>query len=90
MEVAPLVDDKVGISPQEGDVELTKPSKSYFGPVHPEGPKFQNPQDDLLAIGVSRVSTLRRTQLQRESGTWIGESREERTVKKKARRVQLP
>ena len=26
--------------------------KNYFGPVYPEAPKFKDPQDDLLEIGI--------------------------------------
>jgi dCTP deaminase len=42
----------------------------YFGPVYPEAPKFKDPQDDLLEIGVTQVSTLRRTELERRKKHW--------------------
>lgn len=47
-----------------------KPDTSYFGPVYPEAPKFADPQDDLLRIGVTRVSRLKRTELERRNGQW--------------------
>lgn len=51
-----------------------KAAKTYFGPVYPEGPKFQNPEEDLLAIGVTEVSTLRRSQLlYRQDEQWFDE-----------------
>jgi len=45
--------------------------KSYFGPVYPEGPKFQNPQDDLLRIGIAQVSSLKRVRLTRKKSGWV-------------------
>jgi dCTP deaminase len=50
--------------------EDAKPDASYFGPVYPEAPKFKNPQDDLLKIGVTSVSRLKRTQLDWKNGGW--------------------
>jgi len=41
----------------------TKLDKNYFGPVSPEAPKFKNPQEDLLKIGVTRVSGFRKIEL---------------------------
>src|ERR1700680_3377101 len=38
-----------------------KPDKTYFGPVYPEAPKFNDPREDLFRIGVTRVSRLKRT-----------------------------
>jgi dCTP deaminase len=51
-------DDSGGAKPQ------------YFGPVYPEAPKFRDPQDDLLYIGVTRVSTVRRRELDRKKKRW--------------------
>jgi dCTP deaminase len=48
----------------------TKPDKNYFGPVYPEAPKFKNPEDDLLGIGVKRVSGLKRTRLYPTKKGW--------------------
>jgi dCTP deaminase len=42
----------------------------YFGPVYPEAPKFKDPQDDLLSIGVRSVSTVKRQQLLLSHGRW--------------------
>jgi dCTP deaminase len=42
----------------------------YFGPVYPEAPKFDDPQDDLLKIGITRVSSLGRKQLYRRKKRW--------------------
>jgi hypothetical protein len=53
-----------------GREENAKPDKSYFGPVYPEAPRFGNPEDDLLKIGITRVSRLKRTQLERQDGKW--------------------
>lgn len=47
-----------------------RPDTNYFGPVYPEAPKFDNPQDDLLKIGITRVSHLKRTQLEYLNGRW--------------------
>jgi len=51
-----------------GEAGRAKPQ--YFGPVYPEAPKFKDPQDDLLEIGVTRVAGLRRTQLHRRKKRW--------------------
>lgn len=32
-----------------------KLGRTYFGPIYPEAPKFNDPQDDLAAIGVSET-----------------------------------
>src|SRR5271157_1230466 len=50
--------------------EHAKPDASYFGPVYPEAPKFADPQDDLLKIGITSVSRLKRTQVDRKDGKW--------------------
>ena len=47
-----------------------KPDTSYFGPVYPEAPKFKNPEDDLLKIGVTGVSCLTKTKFIRRDGEW--------------------
>jgi len=44
--------------------------KNYFGPVYPEAPKFKDPQDDLLEIGIASVSSLRRVRLRRKNTKW--------------------
>lgn len=44
------------------DVTGLKPDTNYFGPVYPEAPKFKDPQEDLLGIGVTSFSGFRRTQ----------------------------
>jgi len=53
-----------------GREEDMKPDASYFGPVYPEAPKFSDPQDDLLTIGVTSVSCLKKTHLDRKNGEW--------------------
>ena len=35
-----------------------KLGSTYFGPVYPEGPAFDSPQEDLRKIGVRRTSIL--------------------------------
>jgi len=47
-----------------------KPDPSYFGPVYPEAPKFNDPQDDLLKIGMTCVSRLKKTQLDWKDEKW--------------------
>jgi dCTP deaminase len=46
------------------------PDKNYFGPVYPEAPKFADPQDDLLEIGVTHVSSIRLGRIQRSNRKW--------------------
>ena len=71
MRVAPV--EKSAVS-QNGDSEANgldaKADKSYFGPVYPEAPKFNNPEDDLLKIGVTSVDTLRRAKLSATKTGW--------------------
>ena len=43
---------------------------NYFGPVYPEAPKFKDPQDDLLTIGVTTISGFRRTRLHPTRKGW--------------------
>jgi dCTP deaminase len=43
---------------------------NYFGPVYPEAPKFRNPEDDLLGVGITRVSSLKRVDLMRSRKGW--------------------
>lgn len=45
--------------------ERTKLDPSYFGPVYPEPPKFSNPQDDLLDIGVECTCLIKRCRAER-------------------------
>jgi|HubBroStandDraft_1064217.scaffolds.fasta_scaffold12856_3 dCTP deaminase len=66
-----------------------KSGTTYFGPVYPEGPKFKDPQDDLLDIGVTRVSTLRRSELRRQKGCWTDEACVQQESRR-ARRARLP
>jgi dCTP deaminase len=53
----------------------TNPETNYFGPVYPEAPKFANPEDDLLKIGVVRVSRLKGITLNRRNGKWWEDER---------------
>jgi dCTP deaminase len=67
--------------PEEGKIDT-----GYFGPVYPEAPKFKDPQCDLLEIGVTCVSRLRRTRLSMVDGEWEekleeGEGEEKRKSK---------
>jgi hypothetical protein len=43
---------------------------NYFGPVYPEAPKFQDPQTDLHDIGVSMISSLKRTRVSYTGKSW--------------------
>jgi dCTP deaminase len=71
MHSAPIhnaADNKI---PKEKEVEASaKHDKNYFGPVYPEAPKFKDPQDDLLRIGVTSVSSFKRTRLQATKNGW--------------------
>src|SRR5229473_5176677 len=51
------------------DVSI-QPDKNYFGPVYPEAPKFADPQDDLLEIGVTQLSGIRLGRIQRRNRKW--------------------
>jgi dCTP deaminase len=55
---------------KDGKLDI-KPDANYFGPVYPEAPKFRDPQDDLLKIGVTTVARLKKTQIDRRNGKWI-------------------
>ena len=65
MQVAPY---KPAMDNRPEDSADPKPDTNYFGPVYPEAPKFKDPQDDLLEIGVTAVSGLRRIRVQRRAG----------------------
>jgi dCTP deaminase len=52
------------------DIHKPKIDKNYFGPVHPEAPKFKNPEEDLLGIGVREVSTFKRILRRRTKTGW--------------------
>jgi dCTP deaminase len=49
----------------------TSATQHYFGPVYPEAPKFKNPEDDLLGVGVTRVASIKRTELRRGRRRWL-------------------
>jgi hypothetical protein len=63
-------DENVNNMDKTVNKKIVKPDTSYFGPVYPEAPKFQNPEDDLLDIGVTRTAGLKRIQLQRNRHRW--------------------
>lgn len=58
------------VTPTRKDKKKAKPDTSYFGPVYPEAPKFRDPQDDLLRIGVTNVSRLRKSRLEWKDNSW--------------------
>jgi dCTP deaminase len=67
------------LAPQENDVEVESieaPQEvfdvkaNYFGPVYPEAPKFHNPEDDLLGIGIKHVKCLKQVELSWFKGGW--------------------
>jgi dCTP deaminase len=55
----------------KGPAKPPGPDPSYFGPVYPEAPKFDDPQDDLLKIGVKEASYIRQSRLKWEHGKWV-------------------
>ena len=69
MHIAPDSEKLIGSSKPRSDDE-TKVDKNYFGPVYPEAPKFRNPEEDLLAIGVSDVASLKRIRLRATKRGW--------------------
>jgi dCTP deaminase len=79
MHIAP--DDEGKPSAQNIGTAVARPGKQYFGPVYPEGPKFNDPQEDLFKIGVTCVSTLRRADLYRGKKGW-----KEETSRRRGRR----
>jgi dCTP deaminase len=86
MDVAPTDhEDNDQTTSKQRHEDRPKQGATYFGPVYPEGPKFRNPQDDLLGIGVKRVSILRRTQLYRKAKDWEDEFCEQQNAKKPSR-----
>jgi dCTP deaminase len=72
MRIAPVEDRNTAAkTPHEkGNDTSAQIDKNYFGPVYPEAPKFKNPEDDLLNIGVTRVSGFKRIQLRRTVSGW--------------------
>ena len=52
--------------PQE-DVDV---EGNYFGPVYPEAPKFANPEDDLLKIGIKHVTCIEQFDLHWTKRGW--------------------
>jgi dCTP deaminase len=68
-----------------GHEKDAKPDTNYFGPVYPEAPKFRDPQDDLLNIGVTQVSCMKRTRLVRKNKQWQETDRESKNGGKLAR-----
>jgi len=45
----------------DGADEHCKLDATYFGPIRPEAPQFKNPATELQAIGIPRVSILKKT-----------------------------
>jgi dCTP deaminase len=58
-------------SSTSGDAQKPKMDKNYFGPVHPEAPKFKNPEEDLLSIGVREISAFKRVRRRRTKTGWV-------------------
>ena len=55
----------IGASQEVSDIET-----NYFGPVYPEAPKFRNPEDDLLGIGIKHVKCLKQVELRWSNKGW--------------------
>ncbi len=70
MRIAPFPDPKEQTPGEMGPVAGDKPDNSYFGPVYPEAPKFNDPREDLFKIGVTRVSRLKRTRERATKKGW--------------------
>jgi dCTP deaminase len=72
MRIAPKENKVLGrtSSSTSKDVQKPKIDKNYFGPVHPEAPKFKDPEEDLLSIGVREISTFKRIRRRRTKTGW--------------------
>jgi dCTP deaminase len=70
MRIAPFPDPKEQTLGEMDPLAVAKPDKSYFGPVYPEVPKFNDPREDLFKIGVTRVSRLTRSREQATRKGW--------------------
>jgi len=78
MSIAPtLGESEARNTDDRGNNASVKPDTNYFGPVYPEAPKFKNPEQDLLRIGVTGVSNFRRVKLFPKKHGWR-ESKPER------------
>lgn len=65
--ICQLVLMRIALPAQDASI---KPDKNYFGPVYPEAPKFADPQDDLLDIGVTHMSGIKLGRLHFEGRNW--------------------
>ena len=71
MRIAPFEEADDDASKESGTTEsIMMPNKKYFGPVYPEAPKFKNPHEDLLEIGTTTISGLKRSQLRAGKRRW--------------------
>lgn len=52
---------------EEGPHDL---KQNYFGPVYPEAPRFKNPEEDLLDIGIAETSILKRARRRWSDRGW--------------------
>jgi dCTP deaminase len=68
MHIAHLAENLDGLD-RTRDARI-KSGKSYFGPVYPEAPKFKDPQEDLLRMGVTSVSGFKRNRLDATRKGW--------------------
>ena len=67
------VQDGQSIQAKPKSKRIVEVDANYFGPVYPEAPKFNNPEDDLLRIGMTRIASLTRIELIRSRKGWIPE-----------------
>jgi hypothetical protein len=70
MRIAPP-DPRFEQNSQETHLVARSNEANYFGPVYPEAPKFKDPQDDLREIGITTVSSLKRTRLTAKGESWL-------------------
>ena len=47
----------------DGASKTAREDPTYFGPTSPEAPRFDNPENELFAIGVPKVSVFRRQRI---------------------------
>jgi dCTP deaminase len=50
--------------------KASEDNANYFGPVYPEAPRFNNPEEDLRDVGVGRTKSLELVELHWSKGRW--------------------
>ncbi len=56
--IGQLVLTQVAVGKDGGKGQAAPLNKTYFGPVYPEAPPFNNPETDLGALGITKVRVM--------------------------------